>query len=205
MPRSSQRRIRNQYIRETALDPDVYPPIREVQAFAKELILSSFGCPIGHKQCGELSEINEQYSEKNIFVAIPYSNYRYENAIRETITRGALTPIIAKDKIQSHVILCKVCKGIRKCGGYGIADISKNTVNVAYELGLMQSLGKKCAVLLSSRSDRPTDLQGLENVTYGTVRTLKANLAKWIIDNVKECDARALASNLSEHETHEVA
>lgn len=128
MPRSSQRRIRNQYIRETALDPDVYPPIREVQAFAKELILSSFGCPIGHKQCGELSEINEQYSEKNIFVAIPYSNYRYENAIRETITRGALTPIIAKDKIQSHVILCKVCKGIRKCGGYGIVDISKNTV-----------------------------------------------------------------------------
>lgn len=192
MPRSKRLHIRNKYLRDSALDPDIYPPIKEAQSFARELILGSFGCPIGHRQCGELSEINEQYSEKNVFVAIPYSDYRHEDAIREVLMKGALTPIVAKDKIRTHVLLCKVCKEIRKCGGYGIADISKNTANVAYELGLMQSLSKKCAILLSSRSPRPTDLQGLENVTYGVARTLKVNLAKWIVDNVKECDIHAL-------------
>lgn len=48
-------------------------------------------------------------------------------------------------------------------GWVGI-ELRPARANVAYELGLMQSLGKRCVILLSSRFVRPTDLQGLENV-----------------------------------------
>lgn len=191
MAQSSERHIENETIR-LEVDSNVYRTPREAKVVAKQLMLLSFGCPIGHKVCGEIPEINDDYSDKNVFVAIPYSRYRYEDAIREVLNVGGLTPKIAKDKITNQVLLCKICKEMRKCGSYGVADISKNNVNVGYELGLMQSFGKKCAILLSSRSSRPTDLQGLENVTYGISRTLKKNFAKWIVGNIKECNADAL-------------
>lgn len=152
LPTSSERRIEDETVR-LEVDSNVYKTPKEAKTVARQLILLSFGCPIGHRLCGEIPEIDNDYSDRNVFVAIPYSRYRYENAIREIVTKGGLTPKIAKDKITSQVLLCKVCKEMRKCG-YGMADISKNNVNVAYELGLMQSFGKKCAILLSSRSTR---------------------------------------------------
>lgn len=198
MPETTQRPVQNESFR-YAVDTLTYLPPEEAKKVAKELIHLGFGCPIGHKLCAEVAEIDDERLDQNVFVAIPYSNYEYENAIREVLTTGALTPKVAKDRIESLVILCKICKEMRKCN-YGVVDISKNTVNVAYELGLMQSLGKKCAILLSTnkrlRVRRPTDLQGIENVTYGICRTLKRNLAKWIIGNVEECDANALQQYL---------
>lgn len=190
MNSTQERRVENETIR-LEVDSRIYKTPREVKEVARELMRLSFGCPIGHKQCGEIDEIDEGYSDKNVFVAIPYSGYSYESAIREVLTNGHLTPKVARDKISSQVILCKICKEMRKCD-YGIADISAGNVNVAYELGLMQSFGKKCTILLSSRGNRPTDLQGLENVTYGISRTLKIRLAQWILDNINECNTEEL-------------
>jgi len=193
-----EKHVENAIIR-AEVDSATYLPLEEAKKVAKRLIQLSFGCPISNSPCGQIAEIDREHSDRNVFVAIPYSNYSYENTIREVLTRATLMAKVAKDKITSQVILCKVCKEMRKCG-YGITDISKNTVNVAYELGLMQSLGKKCAILLSTNkrvlSERPTDLQGIENVTYKTHRSLRKKLAQWVIDNIDECDAEALREYL---------
>jgi len=195
---STERRVENEVIR-AEVDSTTYLPQEEMKKVARRLTELSFGCPIGNSPCGQIDEIVREYSDKNVFVAIPYSNYRYENTIREVLTKGTLLAKVAKDKITSQIILCKICKEMRKCS-YGIMDISRNTANVIYELGLMQSLGKKCAILLSTSKrmlcERPTDLQGIENVTYRSYKTLKRKLARWLIDNVQESDISALKEYL---------
>ena len=153
----------------------------------------SFGCPIGQNPCGQLEEISNEYSDRNVFIAIPYSRYSYENDIREVLQAAGLNPKAAKDKITSKMLLCKVCEELRKCA-YGVVDISKNNLNVVYELGLMQSLGKECAILLKSGASRQTDLQGIENVLYQDARRLKTKLAKWIEDNIRNFNENELRS-----------
>jgi len=147
----------------------------------------SFGCPIGQVVCGQLAEIHKEFSIRNVFVAIPYSDYDYEDTIKEVLVESGLSPKLAKDKIHSKILLCKVCKEIRKCN-HGVVDISKSNLNVIYELGLMQSLGIKCAVLFQEGSERPTDLQGIENVLYNDDKKLQLDLARWIQHNVIESD-----------------
>lgn len=144
-----------------------------------------YACPIGHQFCAELDDILDGHSKKNVFVAIPYSDYAYEHTIKEILKASSLTPKLAKQKIQTTVILCKICREMRKCK-YGVADISIGNPNVAYELGLMQSLGKNCAILLSAEAERQTDLQGIENVSYSSSEELKMRLGKWIKDNIPE-------------------
>lgn len=151
----------------------------------------SFGCPIGHKICGELNEIMKEYSKKNVFIAIPYSNYPYENAILEVVEAANLSPKLAKQKIQTKVVLCKICKEIRK-SCYGIVDISEKNVNVAYELGLMQSLGKNCAILLRSGTEAQSDLRGIENVMYDNLVKLISELGRWMEDNIPQIDKNSL-------------
>lgn len=161
-------------------------------------VMYSFGCPISLEICGQLKEISRGFSSKNVFVAIPYSNYSYENDIKEVLAASALNPKLAKNKILSKVLLCKVCSEFRQCA-YGVADISKKNLNVVYELGLMQSIGMKCAILLEEGSERQTDLQGIENVLYKNSMELRSKLAKWIQDNVPTADQnemRALARKL---------
>jgi len=109
---------------------------------------------------------------------------------------AGLNPILAKDRISSKVLLCIVCKAFRKCA-YGVVDISKNNLNVVYELGLMQSLGKECAILLISRAQRQTDLQGIENVLYRNSKTLKVELARWIKGNISSFDEESLDSYIN--------
>jgi hypothetical protein len=150
-----------------------------------------FACPIGLKNCGMLDEIRKQSARKNVFIAIPYSDYQCEKPIVDLIVAAGLEPKLAKQKIQTQVILCKICRNIRK-SRYGIADISKNNSNVAYELGLMQSLGRCCAILLEEGAQRQNDLQGLENVVYKDPENLKQELGRWLFDNVKEIDKEAL-------------
>ncbi|MFQ6071509.1 MAG: hypothetical protein ACE5KT_02255 [Methanosarcinales archaeon] len=132
-----------------------------------------------------------------MFIAIPYSDYPFEDSIIEVLQHSGLVPILAKDKIESTLLLCKVCKNIRKCK-YGVVDISKSNFNVIYELGLMQSLGKKCAILFLEGSSRPNDLQGIENIIYkNNPDSLKLELGKWIRDNVLEIEEERLISYLS--------
>jgi hypothetical protein len=155
----------------------------------------SFGCPIGHKNCGEIDEIIKDSARKKVFIAIPYSDYNYEQNILGLVKAAGLEPLLAKQKIQTSVVLCKICKNIRKCH-YGIVDITKNNVNVAYELGLMQSLGRNCAILLEDGVKAQSDLQGLENVLYTDSTKLENELARWLIDNVKETKSNSLTKYL---------
>ena len=151
----------------------------------------SYGCPIGHKICGEMDEIIKDSAKNKVFIAIPYSDYNYEQTIVDLIKAAGLEPKLAKQKIQTSVVLCKICKNFRK-SHYGIVDISKNNVNVAYELGLMQSLGRNCAILLEDGVKTQSDLQGLENVLYSNSKKLESELARWLVDNVKETKTKSL-------------
>jgi hypothetical protein len=151
----------------------------------------SFGCPIGHKTCGEIDEIIRESAKTKVFIAIPYSNYNYEQTIFDLVKAAGLEPKLAKQRIQTLVVLCKICKNIRK-SHYGIVDLTKDNVNVAYELGLMQSLGRNCAILLEEGAKAQSDLQGLENVLYNSSKKLESELARWLVDNVKETKTNSL-------------
>lgn len=152
-----------------------------------------YGCLIGHKSCAETSHIVEKYDVRNVFLDISYDE-RYadfEEAIIEVLDTAKLKPVMAKDTIKSSVLLCKICSYIRTCK-YGISDISYPSLNVAYELGVMQTLNKPTAIFLNKQSTKPSDLEGLEHIPYTSAKTLKPLLARWIIDNTNESDKKAL-------------
>jgi len=146
-----------------------------------------FACPIGLDLCGKIERISKDFSEKNVFVAIPYSDYDFEETIRETLRNSGLKARLAKDRISTRQLLCKVCEEFRTCK-YGLVDISYNNLNVVYELGLMQSLNIKCAILYKRGSERQTDLQGIENVPYDDSKSLDEELTRWVGQNITSSD-----------------
>lgn len=152
-----------------------------------------YGCIIGHKNCAETSHIVEKYNVRNVFLDISYDEryVDYEEAIIEVLQVARLNPVLAKDTIKSQALLCKICSYIRTCK-YGIADISYPSLNVAYELGILQSLNKPTAIFLKRDSEKPSDLAGLEHISYTSAKILKPLLAKWVIDNINEADDEAL-------------
>ena len=177
------------------IDRKVYETPRNRKSFSKWLTHISFACPTGMTVCGKLGDIVEHYSPKNVFIAIPYSGYSHEKAIESALRAAKLKPLLAKDKIQTTDVLCKICSMMRKCA-YLVADISTQNANVVYELGLTQSLGKDCAILYSSRfkthKHKQSDLIGIEDVRYSSKKQLKKKLARWILDNIKEADRTSL-------------
>ena len=62
--------------------------------------------------------------------------------------------------------MCKICQGIQKCR-YAIFDISEWNPNVLFEFGLACGLGKRSLVIKNEIGNVPTDLHGLEYVSYG--------------------------------------
>jgi len=182
----------------TSLDRNVYETPKRRKDFSFWLTNVSFGCPTGMDVCGKLGEIVKGYSAKNVFLAIPYSRYvTQEAAIKQVLASAKLQPVLAKDRIQTMSLMCKICKEMRKCA-YIVADISRQNANVAYELGLMQSFGKECAILFSSRVKlhKQSDLVGIEDVRYYTSKILKKELGKWIRDNIPEADKKSLRAFL---------
>jgi hypothetical protein len=153
-------------------------------------------CPLGYTKCGKLDEILKEYSDTNVFVGIPYSNYPYEESIKEVIDKAGLSPKLAKDKIKTQTLLCKVCKTIRVCP-YATIDYGDANLNVVYELGLLHSLGKVVAILKPTTI--PSDLQGLEYLDHnGSTESLKLELGKWLRDNVSSVNGEQLEEYLKE-------
>lgn len=141
-------------------------------------------CPLGYVSCPCLNDIINGFSPKKVFIAIPYSNYAYEESIRDIVDLAGLTPIVVKDRLETQIILCKVCKYMRMCS-YGIADFGNNNLNVVYEIGLMQSLGKTVAILKPGVV--PGDLQGIEYLNHDATTTgLQIDIGRWLLDNVTE-------------------
>lgn len=191
---SNVRQIRGKSV-VASIDKTIYETPRSRKEWSRLLTQISFGCPTEMEVCGKLNDIVRYYSPRNVFIAIPYSRYAHEKAIKRVLKAAELRPILAKDKIQTTDILCKICNMMRKCE-YLVADISSQNANVAYELGLMQSLGKNCAILFSSRirrhKQKQTDLEGIEDVRYSTEKELKRKLGGWIKDNVKDANKTSL-------------
>jgi len=142
-------------------------------------------CPMNFAKCSRLDEIQKDYSEKKIFINIPYhADYKpFEDVIVKTMNEMSLIPVLAKEKFKSDIILCKVCMLIHTCK-YGLADISYPSLNVPLELGLMFGLSKKSVILRYRQSEQPSDIQGKEARIYTTPHELRSELEGWIADNI---------------------
>jgi CheY-like chemotaxis protein len=174
--------------------------------FMRDLYSISSGCPIHlvEHECNltlKISDHKEGYSEKNVFLAIPYTSYEYcQKEIIKTLTAARLRPIIAKEQRAVGDRLCNICFAIRKCK-YVIADVSKpDCVNVMYELGLSQALCRKVALLFNedddphnrlNHQDMPWDISSLHPIKYGPnddgkLHRLSLELANWLLLNATE-------------------
>lgn len=141
-------------------------------------------CPMNRERCSRRQKIDSLYGAKRVFVDVPYNDayVEYEKTIVATLERRLLVPVLAKDRMSSDILLCKVCYLIQTCQ-YGVADISWPSLNVPYELGLMHALGMNCAILKSVGATQPADIQGKEHIAYQTCQDLSRGLDKWLADN----------------------
>ena len=137
------------------------------------------GCgPLAKELCDRLDEIAKQRSSKRVFLDIPYSQYGdCEGALVSLLKELELEPVIAKDKVTSSAVLCKICANIRTCK-YGISDISSASNSVSYEYGLMHSLGMKVCLLLRDDEVKFSDIHGLEHHSYKGLQSFKVALLK---------------------------
>lgn len=143
-------------------------------------------CPLNGGKCNLRDKIELAYDDMNIFLDIPYQNayLTYEKQIRTTVKKSGLNVVIAKNKQKSDVLLCKVCQLIQTCK-YGIADISEESLNIPFELGLMYGLGKSCVILKKKNAKQPSDVQGIEYIQYENTDELNSQLKDWLKENVK--------------------
>ncbi len=141
-------------------------------------------CPLNGGICNKIDEINGAYSDKKIFLDIPYSPeyLTFEEEVVRTIKKCGLIPIMAKDSIKSKALLCKICSLIQE-SKYGLADVSYPTHNIPFELGLLLGLSKNCVILKKKDASIPSDISGLEYVEYQNTAELRTRLSQWIKDN----------------------
>lgn len=157
--------------------------------------------PLAKQTCDLKSNIEREFSEKNVFLDIPYSNYDdCEKALRELLNEFGLDPIVAKDKLTSNAVLCKVCKLVKTCK-YGITDISSASNSVSYEYGLMHGLGMKVCLLLRTKCEKFSDIHGLEHVSYDDLRSFRIAVSKWILENVEGVEQSKVKRIIQEEES----
>ncbi|MDP8211663.1 MAG: hypothetical protein P9X22_00025 [Candidatus Zapsychrus exili] len=161
--------------------------------------------PLAKESCDLLSSIKKNFSDKNVFLDIPYQpNYKScEAALRSVLSELGFTPIAAKDKLTSNAVLCKVCCLVKTCA-FGITDISSGSNSVTYEYGLMHGLGMKACLLLQEEFEKFTDINALEHLNYSGIRNLSIQLTRWLIDNVSDVNLER-ANALIDRETQAIA
>lgn len=145
-------------------------------------------CPMNGGSCNRRHEIISKKSDKRVFIDIPYdaSYLDYRDTVINIIKDNGLEPVIADQTTETTMVLCKVCSYIQTCS-FGVADISiAKKSNIHFELGLMFGLNISCAVLLQSGKRVPSDLSGIEYLSYRNTAELKKSLNKWIKDNITQ-------------------
>ncbi|MBN2004573.1 MAG: sigma-54-dependent Fis family transcriptional regulator [Anaerolineae bacterium] len=149
-------------------------------------------CPLNLGACSKKDEILRLYAPQRVFVNVSYAaKYEdYETALRLTLEKYSLVPVLSKDYLEPGMLMCNVCKLIQTCK-YGITDISAFGGNVLYELGLMHAIGVPCAILKEYRTDLAADIQGLLFLEYSNVDTLALSLSRWIARYVPEAKLSA--------------
>lgn len=133
------------------------------------------GCPIGHKVCKEYHAIQQEYSDKNVFLAISFSNEFRDlmDHLKEKLNNIGFNLKVVNQEIENKNILCKICKTIQTCK-YGIAEFSGLRHNVTYEFGLMQAFGlETIAIIKKEKFDEfekhLSDMKGIEVIPYQRV------------------------------------
>ncbi len=118
----------------------------------------SRGCPIGHKGCREVHEIQREYSDRNIFLAISFGDEFQDTIDHLKVKFGeyGFKLCVVNQRIENKNILCKICKTIQTCK-YGIAEFSGFRHNVSYEFGLMQAFGVETIGII--KKERLTDFE----------------------------------------------
>ncbi|MBI4835484.1 MAG: hypothetical protein HY811_11795 [Planctomycetes bacterium] len=156
---------------------------------AKTDITSNHSCgPEAKTQCDCIQDIADSFSASNIFLDIPYSNYdNCEKTLMDLVKEVGLNPVIAKGKLTSNHLLCKVCKQIRICK-YGVTDISTGSNSVSYEYGLMHGYGMKVCLLRREDASEVTDIKGLDHIPYNGLKEFKIKITNWILQNIIEAD-----------------
>ena len=162
-------------------------PPREEEAKDPRTIMRV--CPLNLGTCSKQEEIIRLYSPRRVFVNVPYvPEYAgCEHAIRRTLERYRLVPVLSKDHLEPTALLCNVCKLIQTCK-YGVTDVSMPGSNVLYELGLMHAHGVHCVIVKERRASLSADIQGLLFLEYTHPESLSERLSRWIEDQVKEAE-----------------
>lgn len=135
-----------------------------------------------------------QEHDKTVFVGMPFIdkgelvfNDVYQHGIRPAVLQLGLDVWRADENMSNVVIMCKICQGIQK-SRYAIIDISDWNSNVLFEFGLVCGLGKRAVLLKNKMSSVPTDLRGLEYISYqADFEQLKIK----IIDNLGKVVAKS--------------
>jgi hypothetical protein len=134
----------------------------------------------------------EEYSDKNIFLAIPYGEYdRCEDVLKNVLTVAQLVPLVAKGQLTSPLCVDSIRDLVELCK-YAVADISFSCDTVLYELGLLGGLEKKTCILLGKEAERSTDLKELVHVQYAGERELTIKFSQWLIENSPESNGDSL-------------
>jgi hypothetical protein len=126
-------------------------------------------------------ELQEQ--DKTIFVGMPFNDTEdhsftemYQTSIKPALQQLELELWRADEKMDNVVIMCKICQGIQ-ISRYAIIDISEWNSNVLFEYGLLCGLGKRAVLLKNKTSEVPTNLRGLEYLSYDNdLENLKSKL-----------------------------
>jgi CheY-like chemotaxis protein len=142
-----------------------------------------------------------QEHDKTVFVGMPFIdkgelvfNDVYQNSIKPAVSQLGLDVWRADENMSNVVIMCKICQGIQK-SRYAIIDISDWNSNVLFEFGLVCGLGKRAVLLKNKMSAVPTNLRGLEYISYeNDFEQLKIkiveNLGKIVAKSIPQKDRR---------------
>ena len=133
------------------------------------------GCPIGHKVCKEFHTIQREYSDRNVFLAISFSNEFKDmiDHLKEKLKNIGFNLKVVNQTIENKNILCKICKTIQTCK-FGIAEFSGFRHNVSYEFGLMQAFGLETIAIIKKEKLEDfenvlSDMKGIEVIPYDRV------------------------------------
>jgi len=141
--------------------------------------------------CDRKDRIKSFYSDKNIFINIPYlpSYKKFENAICATVALYNFNPVLARWYKKPGERLCKIHELILSCK-HGIVDISRPQLqNMPFEFGVLSAYGKK-TVLLSKRKyefiELFSDMRLVDPEVYGAkysdkmLDNIMGKLSTWI-------------------------
>lgn len=149
---------------------------------------------IGYSQ--QINNILEKFNyEKNVFLMIKYrsNNLITIEAIKNILSENSFNCICANDNrwnltnnVYNPMAVCYCCK-------YGIAlfdepeNEQKFSPNVAYELGIMQSMEKDCLIIKHRDIEKSNFFDILKDTgnSYSNYKELKDIITKWISEKTK--------------------